>query len=611
MPPKKVPKIKLKTISNRDVLNIISKDEKLNNSKLVKIFSHNHQKLHQLYSKNENHIYNKDDEKYINLFPKVKRYNKICEQNITNYLNKKEENKNFFKQYLSFKKSSKDMCNDEINSLYGNLISKYADKNFKFSNKFLSGENLFKENGLLMFTKKEIEDYYHREIRKNIKNNQRAMRDIIYINDIFERLEQKTINYNSVKKNNPLIVQQLGERRRSCVAEMIEQYKGSKEYKNFRRERAMEGLNIIRMKQKEIEDDEQYIRNITKLINEEEKSKEKNNTFYPFNNNKNNLLSLNKYNNNENENNEALFVINRYTKNNFRSFRGLNRNNNTSNSFKILNKNKSSMNIYSSFYKDNDTTNSTFMNNETKMTLLFKNNKKIHNKRNSNKTSIDSSDYNNENENTNTKYNNDNDYIMIGDTSQNKKDIQKLKKISIKNNINMSSNSTGNLRLKKTKKNSFLNNNDISSIRHFNKTNFHSISSYTNMTSINNNKRLKKNDKIKNRKLSFTSSQDKINEENKNVSKFDITEDILDQKELKWDLYKKFVGLKFKLESSNNHKLKNFCSTFTSLPQILNDKINESFDLDAKIKQTHNNYVKLLMEQKIKEFKKKDEESIL
>jgi len=594
MPPKKVPKIKLKTISNRDVLNIISKDEKLKNSKLVKIFSHKHQKLHQLYSKNENHIYNKDDEKYISLFPKVKNYNKICQKNIENYLNKKEENKNFFKQYLSFKKSSKDMCNDEINSLYGNLISKYADKNLKFSNKFLSGEKIFKENGLLMFTKKEIDDYYHREIRKDRKNIQRAMRDVIYINDIFERLEQKTIDYNSVKKN-PLIVQHIGERRRSCVAEMIEQYKGSKEYKNIRRQRALEALNIIRLKQKEIEDDEKYIRNITNLINEEEKSKEKNNTFYPFNGNKNNLLSLNKYNNYENENNEALFVINRYTKNNFRSFRGLNKYNNASNRSKIPNKNKSSMNIYSSFYKDNDTTNSTFMNVETKMNLLFKHNKKKYNKRNSNKTSIDSSDYNNQNENTYTKYNNENDYIMIGDTSKNKNDIQKLKKFTIKNNINMS-NSTGNLRIKKTKTSSFLNSNDISSIRHFNKTNYNNISFYTNMNSNNNNKRLKKNDKIKTRKLSLTSSQNKIN---------------LDQKELKSDLYKKFVGLKFKLESSNNHKLKNFCSTFTSLPQVLNDKINESFDLDAKIKQTHNNYVKLLMEQKIKEFKKKDEESIL
>ena len=604
MPPKKtIPKIKLKTISNRDVLKKIANDENIKNSKLIKIFSHNHQKIHQLYSKNDNHIYNDDDDLYISIFPKMKKYNEICIKNIENYFKKKDENKNFLKQYLGFKKSNKEICNDEINFLYGTLLQKYSNKNFEFTAKFLSGEKLFKENGLLVKKKKDIDDYYHKEIKKNGENSKNSMRDLLYINQIFDRLEQKRVKFNSVGKN-PLIINNVESRRKSCVADIVNQYKKTHAYKKMRREEGMAVAKIVMMKQKSIENDEKYIKNISKLIEKEAISHKKVRKFYPFSNNPISYIkekNNNKYN--ENENNNTLFIINRYTKNNFRNTKSVF--NSTNTNFKKLNKYKSAGNIYSSLYKDNDTTNSTFINNnkETKMTTFLSrnNNKDITNKRSSYKTSIDYSDFN---DGYNTIKNNN--YIMIDDTSKTIKKISPIKNnINSKNNINKQNNSKNkNTDIKKN-----INNDNskeklsITSFNKTNKTNFYNISSYSNLTSIKNERNSKKI-KIRNSKLSFNTN------DNKKISKFTISEDDFDKKDLSWNLYKKFVGLKYKLESNNNHKLDNFCNTFTSLPKIVNDKLNKSFILDEKIKETHHNYIKSLLETKIRGFEKDEDVSV-
>ena len=186
-----LPKKKLKSISNKDFLLKISKNEKINKSILYKLFRYKHQKLHQLYSKNENHRYNEDDEKYTYFFLKMKEYNKKFNKNRIIYLDKKIENDSFIKEYLQFQKKAKKICNNEIHSLFGELIEKYKNKNLEFSTKFLSGDTLFKEKGLLMTTQKSIDNYYSKEVREYGKNNQKTMRDIFYINQLFDRLELK------------------------------------------------------------------------------------------------------------------------------------------------------------------------------------------------------------------------------------------------------------------------------------------------------------------------------------------------------------------------------------------------------------------------------------
>ena len=598
MPPKKlIPKIKLKTVSNKDVLRKIINDDRIKESGLIKIFSYSHQKLHQLYSKNDNHIYNEDDEIYTSLFPRMKKYNEIYYKNKSNYLEKKDENTNFFKQYFNFKKINKEICNDEINTLYGNLIQKYSNKNFEFSKKFLSCEKLFKENGLLMNSKKDIDDYYHKEIKNNGENSQNYMKDIMFINQIYEELEKKRIKYNSIGKN-PLLFINNESRRKSCAEELIKQFKRTHQYKKYRREQGMAAAQMVMMKQKDIEKDEKYIQNISKLIEKEEQSHDNIKNVYPFSHNPISDLKDNKNNNNENENNNALFIINRYTKNNFRNTQSIF--NNTNNNYKKIKTNKfySTNNLFSSLYKD-DTTNSTFMNinNDIKMASLNTINKNLPDKRYSYKTSLDYSDYNAENaENNNTK---NDDYIFIDDTS---KIINQAgpKIISKKKSMSITNNSIKNINIKKiiiSKKDDNISNEDISINTNFNKTNFYN-KNLSNLSKVKNKRKSLINEK-KNNRLSF-----KTNNSIKKISKFNISEDDIDKKELSWDLYKKFIGLKYKIETNNNHKLNNFCNTFLSFPKIVNDKLNKSFKLDEKIKKTHHKFIQSIIEQKIKGFDK-------
>ena len=531
-----LPKKKLKSISNRDVLMKISKNEKINKSVLYKLFRYKHQKLHQLYSKNDNHRYNEDDEKYTYFFPKMKEYNKEFNKNKTIFLDKKKENENFIKEYINFQKNAKKICSNEIHSLYGDLIGKYKNKKLEFSQKFLSGETLFKENGLLMISQKDIDNYYSKEVKEYGKNSQKTMRDILYINQLFDRLELKMQKNKSVGAQ-ALMADTKNEyvRRKSCVAEMLDNFKMTNEYKRMRKEQGMALAKIVRLKQKEIEEDQNYIKNISELIEKEENDK-------------------NKENENENENDNTLFIINRYNKNK------LGRNNNE---FK-LHRNRSSNDALSTLYKENDTTNSTFMNNDEKKVTFFGRNLK-------NKSQLINSSKTIYSHLENKNYEN---ILIKDDSSQIMKEPKYLKSI-LKNSKCKSNNNR-----------SYLNNenNDASSSYRRNNNNINNISTYTNLSFIKNQ----------------TNSNNKENNKNEKISINNINIGIINKKEIKTELYKKYLGLKYKLESNNNKRLANFCSTFSSLPKIVNEKINKSFLLDKEIKESHQKYIKLLMENKIK-----------
>lgn len=205
-----------------------------------------------------------------------------------------------------------------------------------------------------MKKKSDINNYYDREINKNGQNSQNTMREIIFINELYNQLDKKIAKYKSEGKNH-LLTTEAPIRRKSCVAEMLDKYKMTHEYKRLRRIQAMEAAKIVRIKHQEIEEDEKYIKNISELIEKEENSREKAKTFYPY---QNIPISLIKNKNNENENSNALFIINRYTNNNFKNFKGISKEES-----KRFTKNKSTGNIFSSLYKEkDDTTNSTFMN---------------------------------------------------------------------------------------------------------------------------------------------------------------------------------------------------------------------------------------------------------
>ena len=537
-----LPKKKLKSISNKDVLLKISKNEKINKSILSKLFKYRHQKLHQLYSKDDNHRYNEDDEKYTNFFSQMKKYNKEFNKNKVIYLDKKIENENFLKEYFKFQKNEKKICSNEIHTFYGELIGKYRNKNLEFSNKFLSGETLFKESGLLMTTLKQIDYYYSKEAREYGRNNQKTMRDIFYINQLFNILEEQKQKCKSVEarssqadNNNEYL------RRKSCVADMLDKFMMTNEYKRMKIEEDMAMDKIVRMKQKKIEEDKNYIKNISKLIEKEENDKNSGN---------------------ENENENTLFIINRYANNK------MGRNNNNYN----LHKNKSSNDILSTFYKEIDTTNSTFLNNDEKKVTFFGRNLK-------NKSCLINS--------SKTIYphlgNKNNENIFIKDNSSQILNKPKNQKSLLKNS---STQLFGKSKSYMSK--SYLNNksNDISSTysRNNNNMNINGITTYTNLSFKNNKSNL--NNKEKNKDV-------KINIKSVNIG-------LINKKEIKTDLYKNYLELKYKLASNNNKRLKNFCSTFSTLPKIFDEKINKSFLLDKEIKESHQKYLKLLMESKIK-----------
>ena len=244
------------------------------------------------------------------------------------------------------------------------------------------------------------------------------------------------------------------------------------------------------------------------------------------------------------------------------------RNNNNYN----LHKNKSSNDILSTFYKEIDTTNSTFLNNDEKKVTFFGRNLK--NKScliNSSKTIYP---------HLGNKYN---ENIFIKDNSSQILNKPKNQKSLLKNS------STQFFEKSKSYMNkSYLNNksNDISSTysRNNNNMNINGITTYTNLSFKNNKSNL--NNKEKNK-------DGKINIKSVNIG-------LINKKEIKTDLYKNYLELKYKLASNNNKRLKNFCSTFSTLPKIFDEKINKSFLLDKEIKESHQKYLKLLMESKIK-----------
>ena len=95
-----------------------------------------------------------------------------------------------------------------------------------------------------------------------------------------------------------------------------------------------------------------------------------------------------------------------------------------------------------------------------------------------------------------------------------------------------------------------------------------------------------------------------FNEEKKTENK--CTLDGINPKKIKRDLYSKYTDLLLKIEGTNIGKLKRICSTLTSIPKTLNEKINNSIAMDEKIRESYRKYIKHLLGKK--EPKKRDEE---
>ena len=585
---KPIHKLKINKRSKDKLFDNIIKYEKENHKELMKIFHRKPQKLHQLYSDHAA-IIHEDDEKYNGFFTQMKRYNKIHDKNIAEYNEKKHENKDFVKKYTGYKIYNKEICNNDLDSIYGNLIPLYQKKNYFFSNKFLSGKKIFQESGLLINNKRHLNEYY-KHVEKTLYN--KGMRDLNFINHLSMYVDNK-IEKSKIKEmeEDMRLMEKVGKVKRNYISNKLERYKRSKQYKQKIRFEAMKALDEFRKNEVEIEKEKKYIENITNLINLEEKERQKEKEL--------NTTNIDQtYNNYESENNNSLFILNRYQNNRY---------NNKINATKVLPKNRSSINIQSSIYKD--ATNTSINNhNDTKKTLF--NNRPIKlKKRYSNKTDIDFSEYTIENNFNDTHENKDtNEYININDEYKNENPL------NIHYNIKKSLNNDSSLKFKtrnRTKENisstKFTKHDELSTINpnDYNKTNNYLLSDFTN---ISTQKRGRKSNKIPMRNFKSTFNLTKFSDKlkKKSLTMINQASKENEKKDSKWNYYAYLYILNNSLRTRNNHKFQHFCDNLTTIPKDVTDKINKSFELDDKIKMAHLDYVKLLMEQKIMKYYDKD-----
>ena len=579
---KPLSKLKLKKISDDKIIDNILKYEKENHFELMKLFHRKPQKLHQLYSKNAV-IMQEDEEKYNGFLPLMNKYNKLHDQNILKYNQnqKKDENKNFLKQYIGYKLYNRKICKDDIPTLFGNLLPLYNEKKFFFSNKFLSGKKIFQDSALLINDRRHLNEYYKKMANIDPK---KGKRDLTYLNQINLLLEEK-IEKEKIKalEKEYALLEKYGGIKKKYLANKLERYKRTKEYKQKKRMEAMKALEQFTMKQKEIENDKIYVQRIKDLIEIEEKEKS-----YSKNNKSSNNI--------ESENNNSLFILNRYQNNKY---------NNKINASNTLQKNRSSVNIQSSLYKE--TTNSTTVNNiETRQTIFNHNNPIRIRKRKSVNSNLDFSRFTlNE-----THENKDNtEYININDTT-NKENPLNLFNQSPNNNSSTkfqtkykSKRYISSTKNEKNEESSNITNND------FNKTNNYLLSDYANIstkkrgrnTLCNPIRNIKKNFDIS--KFSLKMKEKETEKKIRNLSMMNQTLDERRKSDLKMNLFNNFKKIDLFVYMRNNHEFKNFCDTSLEfVPKKVSDKINKSFELDDKLQKAHIDYVKVLMEQKISKY---------
>ena len=577
---KPLSKLKLKKISDDKIIDNILKYEKENHFELMKLFHRKPQKLHQLYSKNAV-IMQEDEEKYNGFLPLMNKYNKLHDQNISKYNQKKDENKNFLKQYIGYKLYNRKICKDDIPTLFGNLLPLYNEKKFFFSNKFLSGKKIFQDSALLINDGRHLNEYYKKMANIDPK---KGKRDLTYLNQINLLLEEK-IEKEKIKalEKEYALLEKYGGIKKKYLANKLERYKRTKEYKQKKRMEAMKALEQFTMKQKEIENDKIYVQRIKDLIEIEEKEKS-----YSKNNKSSNNI--------ESENNNSLFILNRYQNNKY---------NNKINASNTLQKNRSSVNIQSSLYKE--TTNSTTVNNiETRQTIFNHNNPIRIRKRNSVNSNLDFSRFTL----NDTHENKDNtEYININDTT-NKENPLNLFNQSPNNNSSTkfqtkykSKRYISSTKNEKNEESSNITNND------FNKTNNYLLSDYANIstkkrgrnTLCNPIRNIKKNFDIS--KFSLKMKEKETEKKIRNLSMMNQTLDERRKSDLKMNLFNNFKKIDLFVYMRNNHEFKNFCDTSLEfVPKKVSDKINKSFELDDKLQKAHIDYVKVLMEQKISKY---------
>ena len=216
---------------------------------LYKIFSFRKPKEYKLYVNRPNFTPKGEEKDILDLIIIVQKYNEVLAQKMTQYKEKKKENKDFSKFYEGMKYFNSELCGKEANSSYnllGNLLNKYEARHIKFEPKFFK-RNIFNQSGLLPFKRKECLNYFESEVQKNGPNNPKSLKSIRFIEKVYEMAEKLSKRLTISNARMKMETQRL-----------LNKHKKT-EYLNK--------LNQYMLQKKEINDDLEEIKNLKELIN--------------------------------------------------------------------------------------------------------------------------------------------------------------------------------------------------------------------------------------------------------------------------------------------------------------------------------------------------------
>ena len=246
----------------------------------------------------------------------IKNFNKQLENKKNIFHSQKTENDAFIKDYKNYKNTNKKMFVKEDqrkNYIFGNLIDLYNKKGVPVPQKFF-GQDAYKNSGLLMITKQNIEDFYEQEIYLKNRKDKEGEKSIKFLRKLSDEVEkiynkkmlkmQKNVKSDGNFENN--------DANSLTYEEYNNKIQENKEKANQKKEKYFLFFDQLKSNISEIQKQEKENKKLKELISfEEEKYKYNNNSINNENNNISNHF-IESYNNsnkkNRNRNNNVSFL---------------------------------------------------------------------------------------------------------------------------------------------------------------------------------------------------------------------------------------------------------------------------------------------------------------
>ena len=188
-------KIKIKLFTNKYLLKKLRKEGKSESNKIEKILLFKKPKTYRLNKRFLNdetdRIDYNDNQSYNEIFKIFQRLKASLKDNLNIYNIKKNENDNFTKRYINYKKRNTKKELKEIekrNYVFGNLLLSYYKKGLKIENKFFL-KDVYRENSLLLKKKNGLNSYFDKEISMNGSKSQKYIKSTNFLKKLDEELK--------------------------------------------------------------------------------------------------------------------------------------------------------------------------------------------------------------------------------------------------------------------------------------------------------------------------------------------------------------------------------------------------------------------------------------